>query len=377
MTAIDLKVLFDLQERLEEVVGEFKMPKASRVVLEWAEAHGMLPDRDRVINELAPRQRPGTFEMFERLKRSYAPKVYGYDLAATDPDPAPQGAAPATDPAAPPSGTEEGTLPPDDADAVESAGGGNEIPAGPQASDGKPEPKAARDLNAVADRPEEDKAPKDAERTTLDVASGPGDAGPGPSAPKAGASWTDEEDARAIELRQRGMMRKDIAEALGRPLQSVKFRFSKKLNAMMDSETAGKPAPEGGAESGVTAAAQFAENAPAGAADQIGIQKAPVVHPPAAPKPAPKKAVTVEASINGALNALGYKRPWTALMDHDLAQDFGNSRPLAEIAADFGLDARVIKDRWNALKSAADGNTKALVAVLELRAEAALIKAAE
>lgn len=350
MSVIDLKVLFDLQERLGDDIGASQMHRVSRIVLEWAEAHGMLADRRRV---------------------EYLP-VRPFISVKPILDPAPQGAAPATDPAAPSSGTAEGLLPPDDADAVEGAGGGNDIPAGPQGDvDGEDGEKS---LSGGAVDPAPTKAPKDAEGVASghDEASGPGDAGPGPTKPLP-PLWTEEEDQKAIEMKIAGHTAREIAEALGRPVAGTGFRLSKKLKGRIkdaeqaqkrkNSETAGKP--------------EKVDSEAAGQGGAEGAEDAP------APKPAPAFDTSSPLwfrQIDAVLNCIGYKAPWSPELDLALVEGLAKGTPKPVLADELGVEAGDIKQRFFVLTP--DGRPtveeqQRLLQVLRHRAEQARLKAAE
>lgn len=271
------------------------------------------------------------------------------------------------------------------------ADGTNEIPAGPHDdADGHAagEASAAARIEGPADRaPEAPVTPVAGDGTPFPAMAGgrkPGAVASNFSAP----AWTEEQDRTAIEMKLAGRSNREIAEAVGRPVKALTVRMSTKLKARLaqaraeiagerDSETAGEPAPEGGAESGVTAAAQFAEQAPAGAAEETGDSPAA-----AAPTPAPAlRVVPAEdghgpapmppAIISADLNALGYKRPWTPELDRKLARDMTGGASISEVAADLGFDSRVVKDRWRTLSDIGHGMRSTLLEVLDARADEA------
>lgn len=86
-----------------------------------------------------------------------------------------------------------------------------------------------------------------------------------------------------------------------------------------------------------------------------------------------------EANAN--LNALGYRKPWTAQLDLDLAtKALSDQMSVAEVALDMGMDSRAVKDRCQALKSCMPSRSmhiSELVEILRARAAETSLKAAE
>lgn len=346
--ALMLNEILDLMDTLQETIGAGMTAWAAlRAVLDWGGRHELFTMAGNVRVETMPHgeaeaaalERLEALAKFDRWRERLMPGKTGA--------PVPGDTGPGT-PAAPSSPAAEGTLPPDDAvPARDGARGTSEIPAG----GGTHSPVSARAKKSGA------------------VASNF-------TAP----AWTEDQDRTAIEMKLAGRSNREIAEAVGRSVTALSARMSTKLKARLaqaraeivgerDSETAGEPAPEGGAESGVTAAAQFAENTPAGAAEETGDSPAAAAPTPAAPPPvAPSSIPTPPVIIHRELNALGYKRPWTPALDLKVTLDVTGGASIAEIAADLGFDSRVVKDRWQALSAIGTGMRQVLIEVLRERA---------
>lgn len=254
----------------------------------------------------------------------------------------------------------------------------DENPAGPQASSGKPDPKAAGDLNAVAARPEcEVKAPMGAEAVIPAADDAPATPVAGGVASKrargAGQSplWTEEEDERAIAMRLAGHSATEIAEALGRPLQGTQYRLYHQLKARIAAalavgagSSAGQSEPAADAEEQAVSSGEDPAEDPAGAVDSTAETVA------VAPADAPLWDAIWWREANANLNALSWRRPFNAATDLSIAEGIvERGLGIAKISADLGLDSRQVKDRWTALKSCAPkGSTRTdLLAVLRHR----------
>jgi len=224
------------------------------------------------------------------------------------------------------------------------------IPPGPQIEAAG---QAARDLNATAAASEPHQGPEGAE-----AASSP--AKDAPVAPVAGGAtskpagkkplpplWTEDEDARAIEMSVAGMSTKVIANTLGRPVEGTKFRLNVKLR---DRISAAKRA---------AAAPLQVDPAPAPA-------DAPVARPEPRPEPRPPAPATLKPSVHAfdasrplwwrqieaVLDSIGHKAPWTPALDLELIEELARGRKLAEIAADMRIDPAKVKDRFFTLNPA-------------------------
>lgn len=274
------------------------------------------------------------------------------------------------------------------------------IPAGPQASSGKPDPKAAGDLNAVADHPEcEVKAPMGAEGG----ASRPVEA---PATPVAGgvalsARWTPEEDEQAIAMRLAGHSSSMIAAALGRPEQGTAFRLRTVLKDRIEAaraKGAATPAPElaaeetelparaseRGAESGGDCSGVSSGESPCEAAEEEADQQ-PATAANTAPPFDPSRPVWWRTA-NANLNALGYRKPFNAAADLQLVEDLLKGIKIDVLSADMLISAIDIKNRWRALLSAVgtpEGKLPNLeeqghlIEILRARAAETSLKAAE
>lgn len=225
----------------------------------------------------------------------------------------------------------------------EAEAAGDNHPAGPQASSGKPDPKAAGDLNAVADRPETQAKPREgaeggslpADDAPVPPAAGGGTSSPGDSTPVAGAAasdppapkralaplWTTKEDERAIALRLRGRKVREIAAELGRPEQATAFRIHKVLKDRIEARRQ---------------TAQTAQTVACAAA---------------APPFDPSRPVWWKKA-QAYLNALGYRWPWSADLDLQLAEEILRGVKLDVLAADMTIDPVSLNSRWRALLAA-------------------------
>ena len=234
-----------------------------------------------------------------------------------------------------------------------------ENPAGPQALSGKPDAKAAGDLNAVADRPEiEAKAPQGAEAVipAADAAPVPPVAGGGtsshptstpvaggvaPEPPKRGLPplWTEEEDARAIAMRVAGHPVLAIAEALGRPEQGTGYRLRHVLKARIAEAMA----------KGVAAPDEQAASSEQGPAEDPGAAAGNVTEIAAAAPPfdPTRPAWWKEAHRN--LNFLGHRQPFTAELDLQLVTGLLKGETIDVLAVDMAIDGVSLKNRWQAL----------------------------
>lgn len=332
--ALMLNEILDLMDALQEPTGAGMTAWATlRAVLDWGGRNELF-----TIAEVAPRVAPALPEMTEEARtrsfehfyaavkrgevrfplpvREVTPNLtgpHGRKVVSEETGaPVPGDTGPGT-PAAPSSPAAEGSLPPDDAvPARDGARGTSEIPAGPQA--GEDETGAAAPTSS-----ETGQGPEGPEAVHAEADDGPvppvvggGTSKPDPTLKRprgatanfSAPAWTEEQDRTAIEMKLAGRSNREIAEAVGRPVKALSVRLSTKLKARLaqaraaiaeerDSETAGEPAPEGGAESGVTAAAQFAEHDPAGAAEETGDSPAA-----AAPTPAPVLRVVAAAAVH-------------------------------------------------------------------------------
>lgn len=302
--ALTLNEILDLMDTLQEPIGAGMTAwNTLRAVLDWGGTHelftmaeaGPLREVRPVLNGPHGKQRIVEIELPTSAQDRPTP-VTGRDLPGDRP-----AGTPAGTPAAPSAAPAEGTLPPDDATrALDGAVGTGEIPAGPHDdADGLPAPRsgAAAHIEGPADR-----APEAPEAVVPPVAGGGTKSGV--AANFSAPAWTEEQDRTAIEMKLAGRSNREIAEAVGRPVKALTVRLSAKLKARLaqaraeiaeepDSGTDGEPSPEGGAESGVLAAAHFAEQAPAGAAEETGDSPAAV-----APTPAPVLRVVAAAAVH-------------------------------------------------------------------------------
>lgn len=275
-------------------------------------------------------------------------------------------------------------------------------PAGPQASSVKPDPKAAGDLNAVADRTEcEVEAPMGAEGVVLSPDDAPATPVAGGVAPQLQPTrWTDEEDERAIAMKLAGHSAGVIAAALGRPEQGTSFRLKTKLKDRIDAarkaarnEQAEGP-KEGGAESGGDCSGLKSGEGPreAAAPEESEEEAKPQDRPVAAadiPAPAPPFDPSRPGwwrTANANLSTLGYRRPFTARGDLQLVEDLLKGMKIDVVAADMLISAVELKNRWRALLSAVgtpDGKQPTieeqahLLEILRARAAEKSLKAAE
>lgn len=222
----------------------------------------------------------------------------------------------------------------------------NTIPAGPQAAPAEP----AGDLNTVAGEAGCARGPEGAEDCPhwSDDAPGLPVAGGSPSIPEpapapapepepepvvapdpvagrranVARSWTDADDRRAWDLRQRGMTAAMIARELGRPVEGTGWRLRNVLPAKM------------------------------AGLDQPSRQPDPVVAAPVlAQQPVPEASdlPAWHRAIDAGLNALGYVSPWSAALDLELVERLSRGEKLPVIALDFGIDLGAAKARWIAL----------------------------
>jgi hypothetical protein len=334
MTTIPLKVLYDLKDRLDDAIAIVSdRHRAERACLDWAEANGLLVGGEQRVS-VGFR---GTLEGLIRdgTLREVTPVLNG-----------PHGEKKIVE--------------------IET-----EIPAGPQdEADGPPAEEAGA--------PARIQGPEGAEGALHpDDAPVPPVAGGGTSLQKPSA-WTDDQDNRAKALRRAGKTHPQIAAALGRPVQGVKFRFSQKLNAEMSAEDAPKPsdseqpAPQVAAE----------PDAPPPASGPDGDGEAGSLAPAAAaPAPAFDPAAPLWfRQIDAVLRAIGYKAPFSPGIDLEFVERLCKGEKLAIIAADLGIDAARLKDRWVALipdPRPTIGEQQRVLEVLRHRAEAASLKAAE
>jgi len=169
-----------------------------------------------------------------------------------------------------------------------------------------------------------------ADRPTAPAAAS--DPEPAPIPSRAGEPWTDEEDARAIEMKRDGMSARKIAEALGRPVQGTCFRLSKVLQDRIK-QPAKSPAAKSPAA--IPAEPQTKADTPKGAAV-------------AAPQFDPTTPLWFR-QLDAVLTAIGYKTPWTPALDLELVEELARGRRVAEVAADMKIDAAAVKARWFAL----------------------------
>lgn len=326
--ALTLNEILDLMDTLQKTIGASMTGWATlRAVLDWGGRHELftMAEAAPVVHvDAAPMtQHAMDLKMADfraAMKRGEVPRSALHRMAARY-GPTPDtgrdlpGDRPAGTPAAPPPEPAEGPLPPDDARVTQGGADGTE-----------PAPDAPV----------------------------PPVAGGGIS-PFLAPQWTEDEDARLLAMKAKGLTAAEIAGTLGRRVCAVNTRWNKVLKprlAQARAEIAG--AAE---ETGHSQAAAAPTPAPAPA-------KARVVPPPAAPAEVP----TPPAIIRRELNALGYKRPWTPGLDLKLALDVTGGASIAEIAADLGFDSRVVKDRWQALSGIGLGMRQVLIEVLRERA---------
>ena len=332
---ISLEALFDLKQRLVEAgVTEINIVKAEHAVLQWVDDQGML-----------------------------TPRIEHLEIA---PDPAPEIAAPAPMP----SHKNQPWTDEEDTRAIEMKRNGvsavaiaealgRSVPGtyfrlsnllrewnkhtakspaakSPAAIPAEPQTKADTPKGAAVAPVEIDDVPGlaspliKADRPTAPAAAS--DPEPAPIPSRAGEPWTDEEDARAIEMKRDGMSARKIAEALGRPVQGTCFRLSKVLQDRIKqpakSPTAKSPAA-------IPAEPQTKGDTPKGAAV-------------AAPQFDPTTPLWFR-QLDAVLTAIGYKTPWTPALDLELVEELARGRRVAEVAADMKIDAAAVKARWFAL----------------------------
>jgi uncharacterized protein YoaH (UPF0181 family) len=154
--------------------------------------------------------------------------------------------------------------------------------------------------------------------------------------------WSAEEDAKAVEgmldFEARGLSFKEsvklVAEALGRPYEGTYSRLRKVLAYELSA-----------------ARLKRCELAAKAVAQEEVVALAPEqVTPPAAV--ASDAGVTIpwgQRIFRDHLNALGNPEPFSPLIDHSLVSDLGQGTKLNMIAADLGIDAKQLLDRWIAL----------------------------
>lgn len=319
---ISLTVLFDLDAAMRPYVEAEERIDAQRAVLRWVERHGFLSPRPDAVQM-------GSQQIF--LSSAVFPSPPGEDN-----------------------------------------------PAGPQASSGKPDPKAAGDLNAVADRPElnEAKAPKGVEGV-----SPPDEA---PATPVAGGVapepvqlpglaklWSYDEDEKAIAMKLAGHTAHEIAAALGRPEAGTTSRLSKTLKARIDAarqavdHVSVKVHPDKEIALGPMVPGALPDEAQPGEGDPLHVVEGPTVaaaiqeQDPAATVIIPASAPAFDPSqpgwwraANANLSALGYRRPFNAQADLQLVEDLLKGMKLDVMAADMLISAVDLKNRWRALLSA-------------------------
>lgn len=354
MTSISLKVLYDLKERLADCLPMTVVLEAERVALDWAEANGLLADRERIEIDV---DRAGKFDRREailaRLERedrmkeiaaAYWRKKYDedkipagpHDEVEPDGESALSGAsviAPATEG---PEGA-EGMLPPEDAPVPPVAGGGTPL-------------------------------------TDEDEGS------------KLGLAWTDEEDARAIAMKVDGASNQDIAEAMGRTKDALAYRFSTKLKVRLQAarEAAiakrAEDAPEAGEPPAIPEDRGSEPVASQAATDRGGDDAKPLGASTVAAPPFDPSRPYWWREIDAHLNSLGYRAPFDPELDLDLVEALTEGSKLAEIAADMGINAARLKERWVAMLNGEKPTIEVqqrLLEVLRHRSTLSRLKAAE
>lgn len=169
--------------------------------------------------------------------------------------------------------------------------------------------------------------------------------------------WSAAEDAQAIRLRRAGHSVPAIAEALGRPLGGVQFRFKNKLSDwatrklsatdVAAPETAPAPEPEPQPDPAPVIETVFCA--------EVAAANAPLQDP--APAPEPQPAAPLQAWDTGTLpprlRSLDFALPASTdpELDLDLAEAVIRGAHLSEIAADFGMDGAALGKRWQALRA--------------------------
>lgn len=148
------------------------------------------------------------------------------------------------------------------------------------------------------------------------------------------AAWTEDEDARAVEIfvdaRRRlvpiGEAYAAVADALGRPLEGTKFRLKNKLAERVE---AGLAPPK------ATPAA-----------------KTPAPAPVQPPQPAPAAPLTPTGELQTYLAALPRKlgrEEWPLRSDLSLIEMSNQGFAKQDIAVDMGVDAKLIGERFDLL----------------------------
>lgn len=171
--------------------------------------------------------------------------------------------------------------------------------------------------------------------------------------------WTEEDDRRAIEMAVAGARAQEIAAALGRPASGTAFRLSRILKARIEAAKAaakGAPEPER-AEHEDGAAVDAPRDARPHAAVADGSAAAAPSAAAGSMSPAPafdpgRPAWWKAAEAN--LNALGWRPPFTGLVDLQLVEELQRGAKIDVLAADMLIDAVSLKNRWRALLSAMD-----------------------
>lgn len=280
-----------------------------------------------------------------------------------------------------------------------------DIPAGPQAH---PETAAAGDLNTEAAVSVDGQGPEGAEGVNLSPVEAPATPVAGGVAPepevKGGRPplWTREEDRKAVDMRIAGHSPGIIAAALGRPVAGTEFRLRTVLKPRLEDARRAvehgsvkvHPDKEVALEPPVPGAAPAEEAAPkagAAAVEETAEGGVTAASPSAVDIPAPAPPFDPSRpgwwrAANSILNALGYRRPFSAQGDLQLVEDLLKGMSIDVIAADMLISAVDLKNRWRALLSAVgvpEGSRpkideqQQLLEILRARAVEKTLKAAE
>lgn len=222
-----------------------------------------------------------------------------------------------------------------------------DIPAGPQAA---PEGEAAGCLNDKAAPSDTAKAPTGAEGEAPAPEDAPAPPVAGGGAPQAAPQpekrqlpplWTEDEGRIAVFMAAEGHKAEAIARHLGRPVQGTIFRLRNKL---ADKIAAARL--EG--TSGARGPDPLPDAPPAADLPPAALVAIAPIAPAPAFDPVPP-AWWREAQNN--LNALGYRRPFTATFDLQLVEELQRGTRLDVLAADTMISALDLKNRWRALLS--------------------------
>lgn len=289
---------------------------------------------DCAIDELAALRCVLEWLSFHRLIRRDRPRA----PEESHPDSAEAGAVPDLDPAAPSAGPVEGLLPPDDTGSCADAGGGmQEIPSGPQDdADGQP-----ADAAGAATCNEGPEGAKESDPAPVPPVAGGGT--PNSVHPNA---WSDDEDARAVEMKVAGRSNLEIAEVLGRSAVALGFRFSRKLKARLAAaREAAVMQADGDAHEAVepTAVSEDKDGEPPATPPR---QAAEVIHAYAPPG---WHGAMSEREVQRHLAGLPDDRFWTPARDFALASALWAGEGAGGFAERLGITKGEVVARWRQL----------------------------